>query len=351
MRLNRNRSSELFHKLTIWDFTENNLSFQSLEEGDLKLIEQYRIFFLAFLNDFNEMKKKSDKLQGVIDGMVENANNIQLSTSFIAEGSQSQAEDINHCKKIADEIADKIMVISGKTKKLIQTSNEIGDVSRKGKSAIEKLAVSQKNNSEANNALSMEIYHLLNKTNIITDISNNLKEIARQTNLLALNASIEATRAGEAGKGFSVVADQIRKLSEESRQASIRINENVTAIMQQLNSLKKVITDSIETFDNQDKVVNEVINAFEQIMNYFKGLTQCQQELYDGVTGLTKDKDNLTDSFGSITSVLEEVFAINLEVASLTDMQNNTTDITCKLAKEVQYKIEKILMDISEIKV
>ena len=233
---------------------------------------------------------------------------------------------------------------------LIHTANGISDVSRNGKIAIEQLAVSQKNNDEANNAIAAEIYHLLDKTKTITNISKSLNEIAGQTNLLALNASIEAARAGDAGKGFSVVADEIRKLSEGSRKASNNISENVTVIMEQLDSLKIVITGSKEAFDEQNTVVAEVINAFAQITSYFDSLAESQQELYEDVLRLNKDKDNLTESFSSITSVIEEAFAINQEVASLTINQNDTADITAGMVKDMKHKLEKSSINVAKIR-
>ncbi len=350
MKLIRNGSSEVIHKLTRWDFTEEALSYQDMDTDSRLLLEQYRTFFLDFFNDFNEIGNISDQLVSIVDGMSESSANIRLATAFMAEGSQSQAEDINKCKNVADQLADKITTISGKTKNLINNANGISDVSHNGKIAIEQLAVSQKNNDEANNAIADEIFHLLDKTKTITDISNNLNEIADQTNLLALNASIEAARAGEVGKGFSVVADEIRKLSEGSRKASNTISENVSVIMAQLDSLKKVIAGSKEAFDEQNTVVAEVIDAFAQITNYFDGLAANQQELYEDVIGITTDKDNLTESFSSITSVIEESFAINQEVASLTITQNDTVDITAGMAKDMKNKLEKISTNVTKIK-
>lgn len=340
----------IIDKLMQWDFTDDASSIRNVDDKHRSLHENYKSYFSEFHKDFDDIKLISDQLEGIVDGMVDSSNNVRMAAEFIAEGAQSQTEEISKCQHIADILADKITAMSEKSKQLIDSAHEMGSVSSNGKVAVENLSESQNKNYEVNNALTTEIYTLLDKSKAINDITKILYDIASQTNLLSLNASIEAARAGEAGKGFAVVAEEVRKLSEKSRNASITINQNISEITNQLGNLKNVIDGSKATFDNQSHVVTEVINAFEQINTYVDGFIQNQQDFYNEVKGLSKEKENLIDSFCSIASVVQESSATTEEVASLTIGQNSTANIIFKLAHDLHNKVDIISTNVSKVK-
>ncbi|NLJ95683.1 MAG: hypothetical protein GX321_00900 [Clostridiales bacterium] len=224
------RNEEVIKKLKEWDFIDE-VSDEGIDSTYLDLHKDYRTFFNNFNNSFEDIKLVSGQLEGIIDGLVDSSGNVRMASEFIAEGTQSQAEDINKCQDIADVLSDKIVSMSEKSSAMIESAHEMREVSSNGKIAIENLSVSQEKNYEVNNSITSEIYNLLDITKTINNITQILYEIASQTNLLALNASIEAARAGEAGRGFAVVADEIRGLAEKSREASKNINDNISKIM------------------------------------------------------------------------------------------------------------------------
>ncbi len=343
-------NSEVIEKLLQWDFTGDVSSNKNVDSTHKELLENYKNYFSDFHKDFDDIKLISDQLEGMVDGMVDSSNNVRMASEFIAEGAQSQTEEIGKCQHIADILADKITAMSEKSKGLIDSAHEMGSVSSNGKVAVENLSETQSKNLEVNNAITTEIYALLDKTKTINDITKILYDIASRTNLLSLNASIEAARAGEAGKGFAVVAEEVRKLAEKSRGASATINENITDITNQLDNLRKVIDSSKETFDNQAHVVTEVIDTFEQINRYVDDFVNDQQNFYDEVQGLSTDKQNLIDSFCSIASVIQESSATTEEVASLTIGQSSTSNIIFKMAHDLHGKVDIISANVSKIK-
>lgn len=344
-------NAEVIDKLLQWNFTEDTDTGNSKAESNyVSLHAQYKKYFEGFKEDFDNIKLISDQLEGVVDGLVDSSNNVRMAAEFIAEGAQSQTEEISTCQAVADVIADKITIMSDRSKHLIDSAHEMGNVSNHGKVAVENLSDHQTRNFEANNAITTEIYTLLDKTKAINEITNVLYDIASQTNLLSLNASIEAARAGEAGKGFAVVANEVRKLAERSRSASITISENIDEINKQLSHLRSVVDGSKETFSNQATAVNEVIQSFEQINTYVDGFVSNQQEFYNEVQELSEEKERLIDSFCSIASVIEESSATTEEVASLTIAQSSTSNIIHKMAQDLHQKVAAISGNSSNIK-
>lgn len=350
-RAGSNGNTAVIDKLLQWDFTEDvATTIHSIDSTYLTLHANYKTFFEEFNEDFDDIKLISDQLEGVIDGMVDSSNNVRMAAEFIADGAQSQTEEIATCQSVADVIAVKITLMSDRSKELIDSAHEMGNVSSNGKVALENLSVNQNKNYQANNALTAEIYTLLDKTKKINEITKVLYDISSQTNLLSLNASIEAARAGDAGRGFAVVADEVRKLAERSKTASITINENISDITNQLGNLKNVVDGSKETFHNQAVAVTKVIDVFEQINTYVDGFVNSQQEFYSEVQGLSKEKERLIDSFCSIASVIEESSATTEEVASLTIGQSSTANIIYKMSQDLHNKVETIASNSSNIK-
>lgn len=349
--LSKRQDSKVIDKMLEWDFSDDLTATGSgIDDTQLTLHRNYKKYFEKFNADFEKIKLVSDQLEGVVDGLVDSSNNVKMAAEFIADGAQSQTEDIATCQAIADIIATDINVMSDRSKELIESALEMGTISKNGKVAVENLSENQNKNVEANAAITNEIYALLNKTQAINEITKVLYDIASQTNLLSLNASIEAARAGEAGKGFAVVANEVRNLAERSRSASITINENIEAINSQLGNLKTVADGSKEIFHNQADAVTKVIEAFEVINSYVDGFVASQKEFNTEFQGLSAEKDRLIDSFCSIASVIQESSATTEEVASLTIGQSSTANIIFKMAQDLHNKVEEIVADSSSIK-
>lgn len=128
-------------------------------------------------------------------------------------------------------------------------------------------------------AIAQQIVLLSEQTNQIGNISQLVSDIANQTNMLALNASVEAVRAGEHGKGFSVVASEIRKLADQSRQSAEKINLLVMEIQKAINTTVIVTDDGTKTVDQGMEMTKETAQAFAGVADSVNNVVINNQQI------------------------------------------------------------------------
>ena len=166
--------------------------------------------------------------------------------------------------------------------------------------------------------ISQQIVYLIEQVNQINQIANLVSEIANQTNMLALNAAVEAARAGSSGKGFSVVASEIRKLADQSKQSADKINGVVVDIQKTTNSailVKDIQNRNVESL--LSAVNNIALNAqqislsskqqaeaVQQVVSVMNNLNQSAQEI---VAGMTQTKVGIKQLNEMAISLKEEV--------------------------------------------
>lgn len=174
--------------------------------------------------------------------------------------------------------------VEDSTQTTLENSKSSVDVAKLGCNSIEHAVGQMKQIDRLITHTSGAILRLGERSKEIGQIVSTISGIAAQTNLLALNAAIEAARAGEQGKGFAVVADEVRKLAEQSQESARQIESLIGQVQQETDDVVVSMQNGAEEVKRGTKIVDDAGTAFKEIDEHIAQVTRDVQSVADEVT-------------------------------------------------------------------
>lgn len=248
---------------------------------------------------------------------------------------RAQQEKMEQAVSIQKEIAkatENLAIISNESnnsfQSIVKHSNEIVELANKGthlsllakKAAGDgKLQLDNQNKnmlviSESVDWISKDVQMLLTISNNMSDIVRIITQIAGQTNLLSLNATIEAARAGDSGKGFGVVANEVRKLADETKNSVISVSELITDMKNQVNKVTNTINRIQENVSNGNSSMKNTDEQFSKILDVMELLGEHNNQIENGLVTFSKTVTGLSNAFDEVTSEADNLAAISYEI-------------------------------------
>lgn len=222
----------------------------------------------------------------------------------------TQTESLHSMSASSEELSASIEDVSNMSQKVSENSNEAKQITGVGVKNISNSIEFVKKSFDDIDIINKQMQGVKEKTHTINEIIDIVKDIADQTNLLALNAAIEAARAGEQGKGFAVVADEVKKLAEHTKNSVIDVQKNIFELQkdidlsvtkindtsQQLDSGKQLVDTSLESINLIDNSIDTVNETIIQVAANTEEQTAVTQLFTSSIIELSEHADYIDNS-------------------------------------------------------
>jgi methyl-accepting chemotaxis protein len=299
----------------------------------------------------HQVASTSEQLTASSEQTSKATEQIAESIQQIASGTDNQTTIAEDAKKAMTEMSDSITDIASRMQQVNHSSLQTAERAENGNKAMQDITGQMSTISQKVEKSAQTINALGNKSKEIGQIVSLITSISEQTNLLALNAAIEAARAGEHGKGFAVVADEVRKLAEQSNQSAEQIRSLIAEIQAETDTAVNVMNEGNHAVKQGMAMVDHAAHSFEDILHAAQDVLHQVKEMAIAIEHMNGEKEKLAAVVTQIAFISEETASLTQNVAAATEEQTASMQEIAAASSTLTYMAEELHDLIQKFKV
>ncbi len=288
----------------------------------------------AFARMVDNLREQTRQLVEGANVLGASANEIVASTAQLAATANESAAAVSETTTTVEEVKQTAQLASQKAKSVSDSAQKAAQISQSGRKSTEDVAAGMTRIRQQMDAIATSMVRLSEQSETIGEIIATVEDLASQSNLLAVNAAIEATKAGEHGKGFGVVAQEVKSLAEQSRQAT----KQVRTI---LGDIQKATTTAVMTTEQGSKAVEAGTRQTEVAGESIQALASSVTEAAQAATQIAASSQQQVVGVDQVAGAMESIKQASTQnVASATQLETSARNLS-ELGQRLKQIVER----------
>jgi len=335
------------------EISKGNLSVEKLEvksNDDLgkmglainRMIDSLQQMISQVGQTSDQVASSSEQLLASANETSRAAEEISESIQEVASGAEKQVEKANNNEEAVNEMSESIDQILANIREVNRSTIDSAKKADHGTDVIESTVAQMKTIHDITDKIDGSVNELAIRSGKISSIVSLIRDVADQTNLLALNAAIEAARAGEHGKGFAVVADEVRKLAEQTATATSEIGSLIEQIQKDVNESVVYTKNGREAVKSGMDYVEDAGHSFEELSQGIHEVSSQMQGVTAAIEKIDIGIDIVQSTVKDTTSIAEQSAGYTQNVAASAEEQNASMEEINASANQLSNMAEEL---------